>query len=682
MEALERNTPVEVPVVVVGSASGEDTTSSPARRERLVLAARPESALDQVMREVDHLAAPADLVLVSSSCRVPPRWLERLREAAHSDDTVATASPLSNAAGSAAQLPVAAGPEADGRIGVSALRAFPSLLIGGPACLYVRRPALELIGGMSPSHSTLESLIAALCEACAGAGMVNVVADDLFVSCVGATEGPDARPGGPLRDHDLGDERSVLQRALAVSRVAVRGLTVTIDARSLGPGAAAGGTQLYTLELALALAGTERAAVRVVVGPDVAIRTRRRLDETDGIQVVTYDEVIGGVELSEVVHRPQQVFTADDLALLRLLGRRLVITHQDLIAYHNPTYHESIETWEQYRRITRIALASADRVVFFSEHSKRAAEAEDLVAPERGDVVGAALGEPPPIVARAPAGVPADREFILCLGPDYRHKNRVFAIQLLAALRTEQSWPGLLVLAGTHVAHGSSRPEEAELLSADARVRGAVIDLGGVDEQERQWLLENARAVLVPSVVEGFGLVPLEAAQAGRPCLFAAQTSLREVLSGSLATLVPWDASSSAARARGLLTEGAQRADHIARLQTEATRWAWRELVDDLMTTYERALRGPHRAATVRVWQELERERYLVEVDRARQDVTRVLAHLGDRIPLASDEGPLTPHQQRGLLRVASRPALARTLLWPFGLLGSVQRPARSRDQK
>ncbi len=667
--------------MIVGAASGEDTSGSPVQRERLVLAARPESTLDQMMREVDRRAAPADLVLMSSCCRVPPRWVERLRQAACSDDTVATASPLTNAAGGAA-LPVAADAEADRAIAASALRAFPSLLIGGPHCLYVRRPALELIAGMPPSDGTLESLIAALCEACAGAGMVNVVADDLFVSCAGATEDSGALPGGRLRDHDLGDERSVLHRALAVSRVAVRGLTVTIDARSLGPGAAAGGTQLYTLELALAVARTESAAVRVVVAPGIDSRSRQRLDEANGIQVVTYDEVISGVELSEVVHRPQQVFTADDLALLRLLGRRLVVTHQDLIAYHNPTYHESIETWERYRRITRIALASADRVVFFSEHSKRAAEAEDLVAPGRGDVVGAALGAPAAIVARAPAGVANDGEFILCLGPDYRHKNRRFAIQLLAALRTEQGWPGLLVLAGSHVAHGSSRPEEGELLSADARVRGAVIDLGGVDDPERQWLLENARAVLVPSVVEGFGLVPLEAAQAGRPCLFAAQTSLREVLSDSLATLIPWDASTSAARARPLLTDGRPRTDHIARLRTEAMRWTWRELANDLMTTYEKALRGRYRAAAVRAWQELERERYLVEIDRARQESARVLARLGDRIALASDEGPLTAHQQRGLLRVASRPPLARALLWPFALLGSVERPARRRDQK
>jgi glycosyltransferase involved in cell wall biosynthesis len=456
-----------------------------------------------------------------------------------------------------------------------------------------------------------------------------------------------------------------------VARASVRGLTVTIDGRSLGPGV--GGTQLYTLELALALAETDALTVRVVVASDLGADAWHRLREARQVEVITYEQAIAGVELSDVVHRPQQVFSASDLNLLRLLGRRLVVTHQDLIAYHNPTYHPDLDRWEQFRRITRIALAGADRVVFFSEHSRRDAAAEDLVAVDRSDVIGAALGRPGTTAPKAPSGVPHGQQFIFCLAPDYRHKNRRFAIELLSALRTEQNWPGVLVLAGAHVAHGSSSSDEQELLAADSRLRAAVIDLGSVDDAERQWLLENARAVVVPSVVEGFGLVPLEAAQTGRPCLFAAQTSLPEVAGDRLATLVPWDASLSAARVRALLDDGPERRDHVARLQSETARWRWPALATELVACYERALRAPHRAAAVRMWQELERERHLTEVNRALQESSRVLASLGGGVALVGEDGFLTARQQRGLLRVGARPALARLLLWPFGLLGSIR---------
>ena len=42
------------------------------------------------------------------------------------------------------------------------------------------------------------------------------------------------------------------------------------------------------------------------------------------------------------------------------------------------------------------------------------------------------------------------------LGTDFLHKNRVFAMRLLASLREHHGWSGRLVLAGTHIPHGSS----------------------------------------------------------------------------------------------------------------------------------------------------------------------------------------------------------------------------------
>ena len=57
-----------------------------------------------------------------------------------------------------------------------------------------------------------------------------------------------------------------------------------------------------------------------------------------------------------------------------------------------------------------------------------------------------------------------------------------------------------------------------------------MVDLGAVDEAEKAWLYANAALVLYPTVNEGFGLVPFEAADAGAPCLWAAHSSLAELL--------------------------------------------------------------------------------------------------------------------------------------------------------
>jgi glycosyltransferase involved in cell wall biosynthesis len=204
-----------------------------------------------------------------------------------------------------------------------------------------------------------------------------------------------------------------------------------------------------------------------------------------------------------------------------------------------------------------------------------------------------------------------------------------------------------------------------------------VVDLGSVDDAEREWLFGAARAVLVPSVIEGFGLVPLEAARAKRPCLFAAVSSLSEVVSPDLATLEPWDPSVSAARVAPLLRDGPARDAHVSQLRADADRWRWDELAARVLDSYARTLRTPYRAAADRAWQELERERYLVELHDEYQDLRR---RLGDRMALATEDGFLTPNEQRGLLRIGSRPALARAVLWPFAMLGAIRHGPPRRD--
>jgi glycosyltransferase involved in cell wall biosynthesis len=669
------------PVLLVGLPQ-EDVAALSAGQTRLEVAAIRRTdghALSDVLNQVAGIAGQADLVLVSAVCRVPPGWLERLRDAAISDSTIATATPLGNDCGT---LDVAyrGSRDPDGLIQAAATGARPRLLIGGPHCLYVRRSAIELVGGFPSHHETLAAATAAFCELCQQAGTLNVLADDVFVSCEEpAQEGAEV-PAPRLRQLDRLDERSALDRSLSLASSALGGLSVTIDARSLGT--TVGGTQRYTRELALALARFGNLALRVMVGPDIAPAALAELADAPGVRVITTEQAVAGVERTHVVHRPQQVFSPDDVVLLELLGSRLVVTHQDLIAYHNPSYHATFDSWIQYRRTTRLALAAADRVLFLSEHALRDAEAEDLVEPAYCDVVGAAEFIETAHDARSPPGLQPQVEFILCLGPDYRHKNRPFAIELVQALRAEQGWRGVLVLAGGHVPYGSSRNLETELLAGDPNLRDAVIDVGSVDESERRWLLANARAIVVPSVIEGFGLVALEAARSAIPCLYAPQSSLVEVVSGALATLVPWNASASARRVRPLLSDGPGRAHHIERQGAAAERWSWDSLAQQLIQSYERAMRLPYRPSAPRAWQELERERYIIELDRGREHNRRIaedlLQRLGDRIPLAADDGFLTAREQQGLLRVGARPAFRRLMLWPFALLGSV--PSRARD--
>ncbi len=235
------------------------------------------------------------------------------------------------------------------------------------------------------------------------------------------------------------------------------------------------------------------------------------------------------------------------------------------------------------------------------------------------------------------------------------------------------------MLAGTHVPFGSSRARERELLEADSELAEHVVDLGPVDEPRKRWLYRNVSALLYPTVYEGFGLLPLEAAREGLPCLFAAQASLSEI-AGDAATLLQWDAAASAEAVLPLLGDGPQRERHLAQLRALSVP-TWAAVADKLLAVYEHAVRAPAAEAAPRVWQELDREGYIVKLDEDAgklktiaqdyQDAYHDLhARVASGLPLIDRGGLLSPAQQRGLMRVAARGGLGALALSPFALLG------------
>ncbi|HEX4107192.1 MAG TPA: glycosyltransferase [Solirubrobacteraceae bacterium] len=578
-------------------------------------------------------AGEADLILVAAGALVGPGVVASLRDAAHGDDTVVSASALVGA-----PAPMLAG-----------LR--PHLAGLDARCVYLRREGIELLAPLGLDTP------AAWSAAALERGLQHVLDADAAVAWIGPADGP------PPADDTL-DESGVLARTRALSRAARDGLWVTVDARALGK-VATGGTQVYTMHVVLALARRADLRLRVLVPHDL---DPQAVEAFAGLELVTYEQAARGeVERCDVVLRPQQVFDEPDLALLRPLGEAIVIVQHDQIAYRNPAYHGDEHLWRRYRRACRLAFDVADRVVFVSEHARRQALQEGLIDAERGVAVGHGADEAwhrRPASPRPPAPAPAS-PFLLCLGSDLAHKNRPFAIALLAELRARHGFAGELVLAGAHVPHGSSTEQER-----DRDPALPVIDLGPVEESERAWLLERAAAVIYPTLYEGYGMLPREAARAGVPCLYAPVTALLESAGARAATLVPWDAAASAAAVAPLLQAGPAREAHVALLRERTATPSWDEIAERLRDVLVAAIAGPRRGGAARAWQELPREAYLDEVSRA-------LAALRDDVgALAGPEngGLLDAETRRGLVRIAARPALRRLLLAPVRLLGRPRR--------
>src|SRR5262249_11692971 len=188
---------------------------------------------------------------------------------------------------------------------------------------------------------------------CVEHGLAHVLADDVLVL--------DPQPAGP-RAHET---TAAETRATGAARRALHGLSVTIDARILsGPTT---GTHVHVLELIAGLARASAVRITAILPDQPSPDALARLQALPGMKLTTYRAAPAG---ADIVHCPLQLSNAGDLSFLESLGERLILTQQDLIAFHNPAYFPTPGVWHDYRHLTKIALAAADRVLFFSAHTR------------------------------------------------------------------------------------------------------------------------------------------------------------------------------------------------------------------------------------------------------------------------------------------------------------------------
>ena len=611
--------------------------------ERELLVLRPEApgAVGATIELISAVAGEADIVLLDSECVVGAGWLQSLREAAYSDAAVATASAMVQDGGfiSINDIGVALrGGSTETSLDYitetirgSSARLRPRLEAAGTACTYVRRSAIELAAQLpSPPGDS------AFFDRCTRVGLCHAAADDVLVR----------RRDVGARRPSLTEARTPTARALTAARRAMTGLSLVVDARALSAPSITG-TQVLLLELLGALGRMPDVRVRAVVTRNLGEHARNALDEIDGVEVSCLGTT-DPMERGDIVHRPFQVWNAPDLALLRDLGDRLVVTQQDLIEYRSPTYHRSNQEFVRYRSLTRRALAIADHVVFSSDHARRDACLEDLVEPDRASVVRLGvdhrlgLRDAAPVRPASASRLPEAGEFVLCIGTDLRHKNRPFALHVFEQLRSRHNWEGWLVRAGPHVEFGSSATEEASFLAAHPDLGSRCLDLGAVSEAEKVWLLQGAGAVLYPTLCEGFGFVPFEAASQSTPCMWAAGTALSEILPDAEAGIVPWSAAETADALIVLLRDEAARQRHVQSVRAAGAGLRWDATAAQLMEVYRGTCDRPPPTAAALL--ELEGERTISE----------------DGLRLLGPGGALPAELERPLLALATHPRLAR----------------------
>ncbi len=235
--------------------------------------------------------------------------------------------------------------------------------------------------------------------------------------------------------------------------------------------------------------------------------------------------------------------------------------------------------------LARAHVAQADHVIAGSAYAA-ALVARDLGVPEH-KITMTPLG--PPAWA---AGVRAARQgrrgdrfvFIGTLEP---RKNVGVLLDGYAQLLARRPDAPPLVLAGRVT--GAAREWAAR--AAVAPLAGHVTLPGYVSDTERQSLYTHARAVVVPSLDEGFGLPALEAMACGVPVVVSPVGALPEVV-GDAGLYAPADAPTAWADALDACLDDTRAADLAARGRARAEAFSWARTADATWRAYEAAVRA------------------------------------------------------------------------------------------
>jgi GT2 family glycosyltransferase len=587
--------------------------------------------------------APRDVVVVNSDVIVPPAWLERLQTAAYYRSTIATATPFTNH-GTILSVPYRNQPvnelpggmtvkEVDDRIRQTSLRLYPVIPTAVGHCMYFKRSALNAVGYFDAAFAPGYGEEVDFSQRAVVVGFLHVLADDLFVYHKGSRsfEGHGQELKRRIRTtHDKlvferypwyagwitrasADTQSALARAIERAQVALLGCRIAIDATCVAQSLT--GTQIGALELIRALAKTPGHGTRlsIIVQDGVDKATLLGVDQLVD-EVVAISELQGLAQPRfNLVHRPFQVRTVKDLIFLKGIAHRVIISQLDFIAFSNPSYAAHPDDWKQYRRLTWLALGISDGIIFNSHDVAKDARQQGMyVESERSCVASPGVDHLPHSGTKGTAVGDSSKlpepPFILMLGTNFRHKNRLYALALMRALTRKHDWDGKLVFAGPNATWGGSEADEALLLERSPELQTGVCYLGSVSETEKQWLLENATLVLYPSTYEGFGLVPFEAAAAGTPALTTRAASLGEVLGDSVTYLDTFDPEDGADVVWSLISDPVAAARQLAAIQARMAILTWSAAAKQTWNFYMRILALPPRLCGGLVGQPLDRE--------------------------------------------------------------------------
>jgi glycosyltransferase involved in cell wall biosynthesis len=283
-----------------------------------------------------------------------------------------------------------------------------------------------------------------------------------------------------------------------------------------------------------------------------------------------------------------ELYHATEHLLPPLRGVTCVLTIHDMIFSLFPEHQKRLNYWYLSMAMP-IFCRRADAIITVSEFSKQDIVQYYGLDPDKVTVIYEAAG--PEFAPVAPSVVEDVRDryslpesFLIHVGTIEPRKNLTRLVQALQQLRDSGLKVPLVVVGGKGWLYHDffRRLEELE-------VRDAVYFPGYVADSDLPALYSAARAAVMPSLYEGFGLPILEAMSCGTPAICSSTSSLPEIGGEAARYFDPHDVEAIAETVHNIWTRSDLRAEMRNQGQAQASKFSWDRAARETISVYEEA---------------------------------------------------------------------------------------------
>ncbi|USN53854.1 MAG: glycosyltransferase family 4 protein [Candidatus Nomurabacteria bacterium] len=276
--------------------------------------------------------------------------------------------------------------------------------------------------------------------------------------------------------------------------------------------------------------------------------------------------------------------------------KRFIVTIHDLILTKFPTERAStlgpLRYWVKHagsQLVLQQAVKRAEKVITVSQYSAEQIAQTLHVPKEKIQVILEGcepLANTDPV--RPQSLTQVEDGYVLYVGNAYPHKNLEYLLEVWEKMRASGR-DETLVLVGK-MDYFYSRLRERAKQKGLLEGKSPVVFAGGLSDAELQWAYAHSGLYVFPSLMEGFGLPPLEAMRAGVPVVAARASCLPEILGPAAEYFDPHSQEDLQRAMLAVLDNPALREKYISLGYEQIGRYRWEEMAKQTAQLYQELL--------------------------------------------------------------------------------------------